>query len=119
MSLRGTTWYTKDRIDFQSLFSIVLPSPSLPSPPPGSGSSGWQAPEQMDGGGRRQTKAVDLFSLGSVVFFCVAGGRHPFGEWYERDANVLAGRADLFPIDHVPEAVDLVASLLLPDPDAR
>ncbi|CAI5932243.1 unnamed protein product [Closterium sp. NIES-64] len=84
----------------------------------GSGSSGWQAPEQLEDGSRL-TKSVDMFSFGCLVFFCVSGGSHPFGEWFERDANVLAGRADLFPIDHVPEALDLVAALLDRDPEKR
>ncbi|CAI5483766.1 unnamed protein product, partial [Closterium sp. Yama58-4] len=84
----------------------------------GSGSSGWQAPEQLEDGSRL-TKAVDMFSFGCLVFFCVSGGSHPFGEWFERDANVVAGRADLFPIDHVPEALDLVAALLDRDPEKR
>ncbi|CAI0434854.1 unnamed protein product [Linum tenue] len=43
----------------------------------GYGSSGWQAPEQLLQG--RQTRAVDLFSLGCVLFFCITGGKHPFG----------------------------------------
>ncbi|CAI5496297.1 unnamed protein product [Closterium sp. Naga37s-1] len=84
----------------------------------GSGSSGWQAPEQLEDGSRL-TKSVDMFSFGCLVFFCVSGGSHPFGEWFERDANVVAGRADLFPIDHVPEALDLVAALLDRDPEKR
>lgn len=56
------------------------------------GSSGWQAPEQLvarSGGDARQTRAVDIFSLGLVLFYCLTGGGHPFGESYERDSNIL------------------------------
>lgn len=84
---------------------------------PGAGSSGWQAPEQLLHG--RQTRAVDLFSLGCVLFFCISGGRHPFGERFERDSNVLKGAPDLWPLQHMPEAAHLVGALLSPDPLQR
>ncbi|KAG2645267.1 hypothetical protein PVAP13_2KG424500 [Panicum virgatum] len=35
----------------------------------GFGSSGWQAPEQLCHG--RQTRAMDLFSLGCLIFYCI------------------------------------------------
>ena len=41
------------------------------------------------GGDARQTRAVDIFSLGLVLFYCLTGGGHPFGESYERDSNIL------------------------------
>ena len=37
----------------------------------------------------RQSKSVDVFSLGLVLFYCLSGGRHAFGESYERDFNIL------------------------------
>ncbi|KAG2645269.1 hypothetical protein PVAP13_2KG424500 [Panicum virgatum] len=42
----------------------------------GFGSSGWQAPEQLCHG--RQTRAMDLFSLGCLIFYCITRGKHPF-----------------------------------------
>ncbi|XP_028795298.1 serine/threonine-protein kinase/endoribonuclease IRE1a isoform X2 [Neltuma alba] len=83
----------------------------------GCGSSGWQAPEQLAQG--RQTRAVDLFSLGCVLFFCITGGRHPFGERLERDVNIVRNRKDLFLVDFIPEAEDLISCLLNPEPDLR
>ncbi|CAL1383636.1 unnamed protein product [Linum trigynum] len=83
----------------------------------GYGSSGWQAPEQLLQG--RQTRAVDLFSLGCVLFFCITGGKHPFGDSIERDVNIVNDRKDLFLIENIPEAVDLFTSLLDPNPDKR
>ncbi|KAK9740184.1 hypothetical protein RND81_03G017200 [Saponaria officinalis] len=83
----------------------------------GAGSSGWRAPEQILHG--RQTRAVDLFSLGCVLFFCLTGGKHPFGDVFERDANIVKNRLDLFLVEHVPEAVDLIVHLLDPNPDLR
>uniref|UniRef100_A0A7N1A0L9 non-specific serine/threonine protein kinase n=1 Tax=Kalanchoe fedtschenkoi TaxID=63787 RepID=A0A7N1A0L9_KALFE len=83
----------------------------------GCGSSGWQAPEQLLHG--RQTRAVDMFSLGCVLFFCVTGGRHPFGDLLERDVNIVKNRVDLFLVEHMPEAVDLFSRLLNPNPELR
>ncbi|XP_048226917.1 serine/threonine-protein kinase/endoribonuclease IRE1b-like isoform X2 [Ricinus communis] len=83
----------------------------------GYGSSGWQAPEQLLQG--RQTRAVDLFSLGCVLFFCVTGGKHPFGDNIERDVNIVNDRKDLFLVESIPEAMDLFSHLLDPNPDKR
>lgn len=83
----------------------------------GCGSSGWQAPEQLLHG--RQTRAIDLFSLGCVLFFCLTGGRHPFGDRFERDVNIVRNQMDLFLVEGIPEAVDLISRLLNPNPDLR
>uniref|UniRef100_A0A0D6QX49 non-specific serine/threonine protein kinase n=1 Tax=Araucaria cunninghamii TaxID=56994 RepID=A0A0D6QX49_ARACU len=83
----------------------------------GIGSSGWRAPEQLLNG--RQTRAIDLFSLGCVLFFCITGGKHPFGAEYERDRNIVNNQFDLFPIEDMPEAVELVTCLLHSDADKR
>lgn len=83
----------------------------------GYGSSGWQAPEQLLHG--RQTRAVDLFSLGCVLFYCMTGGRHPFGDHLERDINVIKNQMDLFLVEHIPEAVDLLSCLLNPRAELR
>ncbi|XP_060192086.1 serine/threonine-protein kinase/endoribonuclease IRE1a isoform X1 [Lycium barbarum] len=83
----------------------------------GYGSSGWQAPEQLLHG--RQTRAVDMFSLGSVLFFCVTGGSHPFGSPLERDINITKNKVDLFLVEHIPEAVDLFSRLLDPNAELR
>lgn len=83
----------------------------------GSGSSGWQAPEQLRH--ERQTRAVDLFSLGCVLFFCITGGRHPYGESFERDVNIINNQIDLFLIENIPEAADLISALLHPNPELR
>ncbi|ESW28251.1 hypothetical protein PHAVU_003G271000 [Phaseolus vulgaris] len=81
------------------------------------GSSGWQSPEQLVQG--RQTRAADIFSLGCVFFFCITGGRHPFGERIERDINILKNHMDLVLVEFIPEAKDLISRLLNPYPDLR
>ncbi|KAL8549971.1 hypothetical protein ACS0TY_008701 [Phlomoides rotata] len=90
---------------------------SLSNHATGSGSSGWQAPELLLQG--RQTRAVDLFSLGCVLFFCITGGRHPFGNRLERDLNIVKNKVDLFLVEHIPEAVDLLMQLLDPIAEMR
>lgn len=83
----------------------------------GNGSSGWQAPEQLLHG--RQTRAMDLFSFGCLLFFCITKGRHPFGDYLERDANIVKNQFDFFLVEHLPEAVDLLSHLLEHDPEKR
>nr|PNR36423.1 hypothetical protein PHYPA_022274 [Physcomitrium patens] len=83
----------------------------------GSGSRGWQAPEQLKEG--RQTRAVDVFSLGCLFFFCITGGQHPFGEHFLRDANIAKGAPDFFYIEDMPEAYHLIKALLCYDPSKR
>ncbi|PRQ19336.1 putative protein kinase IRE1 family [Rosa chinensis] len=83
----------------------------------GYGSSGWQAPEQLLH--QRQTRAVDLFSLGCLLFFCLTGGKHPYGDSIERDVNIVNDRKDLFLVENIPEAMDLFTRLLDPNPDMR
>ncbi|KAF9678614.1 hypothetical protein SADUNF_Sadunf07G0052800 [Salix dunnii] len=83
----------------------------------GCGSSGWQAPEQLCHG--RETRAVDLFSLGCVLFYCITGGRHPFGDHLERDVNIVKNQKDLFLVEYFPEAEHLISQLLNPDPELR
>ncbi|XP_064996915.1 serine/threonine-protein kinase/endoribonuclease IRE1a-like isoform X2 [Musa acuminata AAA Group] len=83
----------------------------------GYGTSGWQAPEQLLHG--RQTRAMDLFSLGCILFFCITKGKHPFGNHFERDANIIHNRMDLFLVDHIPEAEHLLCQLLQPDSKMR
>ncbi|KAG5529969.1 hypothetical protein RHGRI_030366 [Rhododendron griersonianum] len=76
----------------------------------GCGTSGWQAPELLLHG--RQTRAIDVFSLGCVLFYCITGGKHPFGDPHERDTNILKDKVKLFLVKHIPEAVDLLDHLL-------
>jgi serine/threonine-protein kinase/endoribonuclease IRE1 len=62
---------------------------------------------------------MDLFSLGCLIFYCITKGKHPFGEYYERDMNIIKGNFDLFVVDHIPEAVHLISQLLQPKPEDR
>ena len=103
----------------------------------GLGSTGWQAPELLRmiapgaAGGEelkpsdappaeRLSRAVDVFSLGCLFHFVVENGRHPFGEWHERHANVMKGRRDITSLEpRSPELHDLVRRCTEQKPGAR
>jgi serine/threonine-protein kinase/endoribonuclease IRE1 len=86
------------------------------------GSSGWQAPEQLiarSGGAVRQTRSMDIFSLGCVMHYCLTGGLHPFGGNFERDTNIMRGQPNLSALSSSPEASNLVGAMLSKNPAAR
>jgi serine/threonine-protein kinase/endoribonuclease IRE1 len=109
----------------------------------GPGSIGWQAPEVMairwsaetpsiksgNSNGRtdpwmesspldvamglRATRSVDIFSLGCIFHYTLIPGSHPFGDWYEREANIMRNRMATDELLQVsPEAHDLIISMI-------
>lgn len=76
----------------------------------GCGSLGWQSPKQLLHG--HQTRAMDIFNLGLVLFFCITCGRHLFGKCRERDINIENNKKDLSLVEFIPEAHDLISHLL-------
>eukprot|EP00980_Cylindrotheca_fusiformis_P006153 scaffold1319_cov126-Cylindrotheca_fusiformis.AAC.42 len=116
----------------------------------GPGSVGWQAPEVMalkwtsdssarsessNGGppaavsesspkelapNARTSRSVDIFSLGCIFYSTLIPGCHPFGEWYERESNIMHNRPFLQPLKKLsPDAYDLVCSMLHMNPKLR
>lgn len=104
----------------------------------GPGSVGWQAPEVMairtrttssnDSQGDASTEAsaalisdekartsrsVDIFSLGCIFYSTLVPGCHPFGEWYEREANIVHHRPQTNALHDISaDASDLVTIML-------
>jgi serine/threonine-protein kinase/endoribonuclease IRE1 len=115
----------------------------------GPGSVGWQAPEVMamrfpsdvsarseesqnheavipDGSPldmavhSRTSRAVDIFSLGCIFYAALVPGSHPFGEWYEREANIMHNRPNMEALKELsPDAYDLVSSMVQRNPSLR
>ncbi|KAI5958066.1 IRE1 [Candida theae] len=75
-------------------------------------------------GGKRLTKAIDIFSLGCVFFYILTNGQHPFGDRYMREGNIIRGEYDLSilltkcPNDKY-ESIDLISSLIHANPALR
>jgi hypothetical protein len=67
----------------------------------------------------RRSRAADVWSLGCVLYHVLDAGGHPYGESWEREGNILRGRADLSRLAHVPEAAHLLGLMLQPDPARR
>lgn len=88
-----------------------------PSANNAAGTSGWQAPERLSQG--RQSRSVDIFSLGCLMYYALTGGSHPFGDRLERDSNVLANRFDISKLEYFPEAEALVRACIDADPAKR
>ena len=114
----------------------------------GPGSVGWQAPEVMairwssetgtsDAASRlgdsisemspldlamstRTSRSVDIFSLGCIFHCVLIPGCHPFGEWFEREANIMRDNVSLDALRAASiEGYDLVSSMLHRNPVAR
>ena len=63
------------------------------------GAAGWAAPEARIAGGAPASsmslpKAADIFSLGCLFYFTLTRGDHPFGDHYQREANIAKYTAE-------------------------
>jgi len=115
----------------------------------GPGTVGWQAPEVMamrltsdtsarstDSTGNmgeskegqasdiqpsiRTSRSVDIFSLGCIFYSLLIPGCHPFGEWFEREANIMHNRPNLAPLISLSsEGYHLIRSMLDRNPRLR
>jgi len=82
------------------------------------GTFGWQAPEQMETT-LRQSRSVDIFSLGCIIYYCLTWGVHPFGDKSEREYRILHNRPNLSKLNHDPVAQDLVQRMITYQPKER
>ncbi|KAJ7130190.1 hypothetical protein C8R44DRAFT_699316 [Mycena epipterygia] len=64
----------------------------------------------------RLTKAVDIFALGCLFFYTLTNGSHPYGDRFEREANIMKGVKNLDGLERFgeegQEAVDLISAML-------
>lgn len=121
-----------------------------------SGTSGWRAPELLDENfsepdyisdsdntegswkttdsplfidplnKKRLTRAIDIFSLGCIFYYVLSKGKHPFGERFMREGNVIRGDFSLSDLDNslndrylVIEAKNLISQMICHDPRKR
>ncbi|KAL6946507.1 hypothetical protein ACO0RG_000660 [Hanseniaspora osmophila] len=72
----------------------------------------------------RLTRAVDIFSMGCIFYYVLSRGKHPFGEKYVRESNILKSKYNLGAIllDEkylAIEAEDLIAKMISNNPHNR
>ncbi|KAF8208276.1 hypothetical protein K438DRAFT_1574766 [Mycena galopus ATCC 62051] len=64
----------------------------------------------------RLTKSVDIFALGCLFYYTMTSGGHPFGDRFEREANIMKGTKNLQGLERFgeegEEAVDLISAML-------
>ena len=74
---------------------------------------------------RRATRAIDIFSLGCVFYYCLTQGSHPFDKdgKFMREANIVKGLFNLDGLDCMGdyqwEAKNLVGAMLSKNPKER
>ncbi|XP_067316636.1 serine/threonine-protein kinase/endoribonuclease IRE2 [Anolis sagrei] len=88
------------------------------------GTEGWIAPELLrEDPTENPTCAVDLFSAGCVFYYVVSGGRHPFGQSFRRQANILSGTYSLEQLQQESHdnivGRDLIEAMIDSDPHLR
>ncbi|KAJ7177973.1 hypothetical protein C8R46DRAFT_942898 [Mycena filopes] len=71
----------------------------------------------------RLTKSVDIFALGCLFFYTLTNGGHPFGDRFDREANIIKDAKHLQGLERFgeegEEAVDLITAMLHPDAKQR
>ena len=68
----------------------------------------------------RTSRSVDIFSLGCIFYCTIIPGSHPFGEWYEREANIMKNEPNTIALEKISaEASDLVCSMIARNPKQR
>lgn len=75
---------------------------------------------------QRLTKSIDIFSMGCVFYYVLTNGLHPFGDIYNRDANIIKNKFTLNGLKRLmtdvslaEEATDLILKMIAPEPLAR
>ena len=83
-----------------------------------SGSWGWQPAEVLSG--KKRHDSIDIFSMGCILYYALTNGKHPFGDKYSRERNILSGKYDLCELNNRHyEAQHLIELMISLDPCKR
>ena len=69
--------------------------------------------------GPKMNQAIDVFSTGCVLYYILSQGKHPFGESFERENNIISNTFSLAALDSNPEAQDLIKRMIEKSPNKR
>ncbi|KAJ7031663.1 hypothetical protein C8F04DRAFT_1235902 [Mycena alexandri] len=87
------------------------------------GSAASGASNATAGRPTRLTKSVDIFALGCLFFYTLTNGGHPFGDRFDREANIIKDAKHLQGLERFgeegEEAVDLITGMLHPEANQR
>lgn len=104
------------------------------------GTIGWQAPELVAlrnsglspliveteeenqrnaSSAKLKGESVDVFSLGCIFHYVLIPCEHPFGQWFERENNILNDKSDLSKLSSHYDAFDLISRMLNSNPTKR
>jgi serine/threonine-protein kinase/endoribonuclease IRE1 len=100
------------------------------------GTAGWRAPEILWGDVKlpttidgtslattsRLNQSVDIFALGCLYFYILTNGGHPYGDRFEREANIIKDKKDLSLLTSTEESTesqDLITRMLQRQPSQR
>jgi len=78
------------------------------------------SPIEAPSAAARTSRSVDIFSLGCIFYCTIIPGSHPFGEWYEREANIMKNEPNTGALEDISvDAADLVISMIARDATKR
>lgn len=76
-----------------------------------SGSWGWQPAEVLRG--EKRHSSIDAFSMGCIIYYTLTRGKHPFGDRYSRERNILQSKYNLSALNQkYYEARDLIEKMI-------
>lgn len=81
------------------------------------GTWGWQPAEVLSK--RRQSSSIDIFSMGCILYYSLSGGKHPFGDKFSRESNILQGKYSLSHLQSNFSASHLIGHMISLDSDKR
>eukprot|EP00826_Nyctotherus_ovalis_P029311 TRINITY_DN2312_c0_g4_i3.p1 TRINITY_DN2312_c0_g4~~TRINITY_DN2312_c0_g4_i3.p1 ORF type:complete len:678 (-),score=169.58 TRINITY_DN2312_c0_g4_i3:297-2330(-) len=81
------------------------------------GTWGWQPAEVLSK--QRQNSSIDIFSMGCILYYSLSGGKHPFGDKFSRESNILQGKYSLSDLKNNFSASHLIGHMISLDSSKR